>query len=92
MGVLLVAYCLLGIRKGAVGLVHLYHQDVQDRCVELGLTTYEQIKKRKSLFKAGGIVAYVVYILACVYWINRVQIRLGNCLKKGILRKLYSAL
>ena len=70
MGVLLVAYCLLGIRKGAVGLVHLYHQDVQDRCVELGLTTYEQIKRRKTLFKTGGILAYVVYILACVYWIN----------------------
>lgn len=34
LGVLLAAYCLLGIRKGAVGLVHLYHHDVQDRCVE----------------------------------------------------------
>lgn len=70
MGVLLVAYCLLGIRKGAVGLVHLYHQDVQDRCVELGLTTYDQIRKRKVLFKTSGIVAYVVYILTCVYWVN----------------------
>lgn len=69
MGVLLVAYCLLGIRKGA-GVVHLYPQDVQDRCVELGVTTYEQIRKRKTLFKTGGILAYVVYILACVYWIN----------------------
>lgn len=70
MGVLLAAYCLLGIRKGAVGLVHLYHQDVQDRCVELGLTTYDQIRKRKVLFKTSGIVAYVVYILTCVYWVN----------------------
>lgn len=70
MGVLLVAYCLLGIRKGAVGLVHLYHQDVQDRCVELGLTTYEQIRKRKKLFKTGGIFAYLVYVLVCVYLVN----------------------
>jgi len=27
----------IGIRNGAVGMVHLYHQDVKDRCVEMGL-------------------------------------------------------
>ena len=70
LGVLLVAYCLFGIRNGAVGLVHLYHKDVQDRCVELGLTTREQIRKRAVLFKIGGILGYVIYVLLCVYLLN----------------------
>ncbi|MCM1570141.1 MAG: hypothetical protein NC081_11965 [Roseburia sp.] len=30
---------------GAVGMVHMYHKDVQDRCVEIGLTTHERIRK-----------------------------------------------
>lgn len=70
LGVLLVANCLFGIRNGAVGLVHLYHKDVQDRCVELGLTTREQIRKRAVLFKIGGILGYVIYVLLCVYLLN----------------------
>ena len=43
LAALLVLICAFGIRRGAVGMVHLYHQDVQDRCVELGLTTHEKI-------------------------------------------------
>ena len=39
LGALLVLVCWLGIRRGAVGMAHLYHEDVQARCVELGLTT-----------------------------------------------------
>lgn len=45
LGVLLVFVCAVGIRKGAVGMVHLYHADVQERCVELGITTHETIGK-----------------------------------------------
>ena len=45
LGVLLVLVCAVGIRKGAVGMVHLYHADVQERCVELGITTHETIGK-----------------------------------------------
>ena len=37
LGILLIGICAFGIRNGAVGMVHLYHQDVKDRCVELGL-------------------------------------------------------
>lgn len=42
LGVLLVLICAVGIRKGAVGMVHLYEPEVQARCVELGLTTFEK--------------------------------------------------
>ena len=39
LGVLLILVCAIGIRKGAVSMVHLYSPKVQDRCVTLGLTT-----------------------------------------------------
>ena len=35
LGVLLVLICAVGIRNGAVGMVHLYSPEVQDRCVNL---------------------------------------------------------
>ena len=38
LGVLLILVCAIGIRKGAVGMVHLYSPEVQERCVTLGLT------------------------------------------------------
>ena len=41
LGALLVLVCAIGIRKGAVGLLHLYEPAVQERCVSMGLTTKE---------------------------------------------------
>lgn len=70
LGALLVLVCAIGIHKGAVGMVHLYHQDVQDRCVKLGLTTHEKIKRNKAIFKALCIPAYIAYVLVCVYAVN----------------------
>lgn len=29
LGILLMGICAVGIRKGAVGMLHLYHQDVK---------------------------------------------------------------
>lgn len=52
LGILLILVCAFGIRKGAVGMVHLYSPQVQERCVEMGLTTHERIKRNKLLFKA----------------------------------------
>lgn len=70
LGILLMGICMIGIRNGAVGMVHLYHQDVQDRCVELGLTTHEKIRKNSKTFKIICIPGYVLYILVCVYGVN----------------------
>ena len=52
LGALLVAVCAIGIRKGAVGMVHLYGEKVQERCIALGLTTREKIKRNALRFKA----------------------------------------
>ena len=70
LAVILVCVCAFGIRKGAVGMAHLYHQDVQDRCVELGLTTHEQIKKNSLFFKVFCMPIYLAYVLVCVYAAN----------------------
>ena len=73
LGILLMGICAIGIRNGAVGMVHLYHQNVQDRCVELGLTTHEKISKNSKTFKIVCIPGYVLYILVCVYGVNRAR-------------------
>ena len=70
LSVLLVLVCVVGIRKGAVGMVHLYSPEVQSRCVELGLTTHEKIRRNKLTFKAVCIPGYLAYVLAFVYAVN----------------------
>ena len=74
LGVLLVLVCLFGIRKGAVGMVHLYHEDVQARCVSLGLTTREKIRRNSLLFKACCVPGYIAYVLVCVYVVNGARV------------------
>ena len=70
LGALLALVCAVGIREGAVGMVHLYSPAVQQRCVKLGLTTHEKIKRNSQLFKAVCIPGYIGYVLVCVYGIN----------------------
>lgn len=70
LGVLLVLVCAFGIRKGAVGMVHLYSSEVQNRCVKLGLTSHEKIKRNALLFKVICIPGYIAYVLICVYAVN----------------------
>ena len=70
LGVLLVLVCAFGTRKGAVGMVHLYHEDVQARCVELGLTTRERIRRSAIRFNLLCIPGYVAYVLVFVYAVN----------------------
>ena len=70
LGALLVAVCAVGIRKGAVGMAHLYEAKVQERCVAIGLTTREKIKRNALRFKAICIPMYLAYVLICVYAVN----------------------
>ena len=70
LAALLVLVCAVGIRKGAVGMVHLYSPEVQRRCIKLGLTSTERIRHNSLLFKAVCIPGYIGYVLVCVYGIN----------------------
>jgi len=70
LGFLLYLICAIGIRNGAIGMVHLYDKKVQERVIELGLTTAEAIRKQSVLFKSLCIPGYLIYVLICVYVIN----------------------
>lgn len=71
--IILFTVCAVGIKDGAVGMVHLYHKDVQDRCVEMGLTTHERIQKKGKTMKLCGMLLYLVYVLTAVYAVNGVR-------------------
>ena len=73
LGALLVLICAVGLRRGAVGMVHLYDPKVQERCIALGLTTREQIRRRSLRFKVICIPVYLAYLLICVYAVNGAQ-------------------
>ena len=70
LGFLLYRICAIGIRNGAVGMVHLYDKAVQERVVALGLATAEEIRKRSVLFRSLCLPGYLIYVLLCVYAIN----------------------
>ena len=70
LGALLVGFCSLGIRRGAVNMVFLYHGDVQERCIQNGLITREQISRNRRLFKGLGIPVYFAFVLVSVYTVN----------------------
>ena len=70
LGFLLYLICAIGIRNGAIGMVHLYDQKVQERVVQLGLTTAEEVRKRSARFRSLCLPGYLIYVLICVYVIN----------------------
>ena len=70
LGGLLVGFCAIGIRKGAVNMVFLYHTDVQERCIENDLITRERIGGNRRLFKGLGIPLYLAFVLVSVYAVN----------------------
>ena len=70
LGALLALLCTVGIRKGAVTMVFLYHGEVQDRCVQNGLITRERIWQNRKIFKGLGIPLYFTFALVSVYGVN----------------------
>ncbi|MBQ9663448.1 MAG: hypothetical protein IJV40_09905 [Oscillospiraceae bacterium] len=73
LGALLVLICAVGIRNGAVGMVHLYDKKVQDRVISLRMATGEEIRKRSLIFKVLCVPGYMIYVLLCVYGINHAR-------------------
>jgi len=66
----LLIVCVVGIANGPVGLVLLYEKDVQERVVELGLTTKERIKKNFIICSIALFVPQFVLPALMVYGIN----------------------
>lgn len=68
----LLIVCVIGIANGPVGLVLLYEKDVQQRVVELGITTKEKIRKNFILCSIALFVPLFILPPLMVYCINDV--------------------
>lgn len=77
LGALLVLVCAFGIRNGAVGMVHLYSAEMQERCIALGLTSREKINRSRGVFKLCCIPGYIAYVLLFVYAVNGARLLAG---------------
>ena len=73
MSFILLLVCVIGIRNGAAGLVTFYEKDVQERVVELGLTTKEKIKRSTILSGVAIFVPTLFLVPYMVYGINGVS-------------------
>ncbi|MCR5295055.1 MAG: hypothetical protein K6E30_07800 [Lachnospiraceae bacterium] len=70
----LLLICVAGIAQdGPVGLVVFYEQEVQDRVVEMGLTSKEKIKKISIISSTALFLPMVTVIPAIVYFYNGVN-------------------
>ncbi len=67
---LLLLTCVIGVANGPVGLVVLYEKDVQDRVVELGLTTKAKIKKSFIITSIALFGPELLLVPYMVYGIN----------------------
>ncbi len=67
----LLLICVVGIAKdGPVGLVIFYEQEVQDRAIEMGLTSKEKIKKISIISSIALFLPMVTVIPVIVYFYN----------------------
>ena len=67
LGALLVLVCAIGIRKGAVGMVHLYSDTVQQRCIELGLIQKKESGEKHRVENCLPVDLYSVCVAMRVY-------------------------
>lgn len=67
---ILLIICVIGIANGPVGSVYFYEPEVQEKVVELGLTTKEKIKKGYTIAGVALFVPILFFVPAMVYYIN----------------------
>ena len=66
----LLIICVVGIANGPVGSVYFYEPEMQERVVELGLTTKEKIKRDYAIAGICLFVTILFLVPAMVYCIN----------------------
>lgn len=67
---LMLLVCVVGISNGPVGSVYFFEQDVQDRVIELGLSTKEKIRKDYVIAGICLFIPMLLFVPAMVYFIN----------------------
>lgn len=66
----LLLVCVVGMANGPVGLVFFYEKDVQDRVIELGLTTTDKIKKDTIITILAMYIPTLIVVPVLVYFVN----------------------
>lgn len=66
----LLLICVVGIANGPVGLVCFYEKNVQERVIQLGLTTADKIKKATLRAALAMYIPELTLVPAAVYLIN----------------------
>ena len=69
----LLIVCVVGIANGPVGLVTFYEPEVQERAIELGLTTRERIDRNAALAGIALFVPALLLVPCMVYGLNGAQ-------------------
>ena len=66
----LLIICVVGISNGPVGMVFFYEKEVQEKAIELGLTSRETIRKRKMITYIAILVPQFLLVPLTVYLVN----------------------
>ena len=66
----LLIICVVGMANGPEGMVFFYEKEVQERVVQLGLTTEEKIRKRKTITFFALMIPQFLLVPYMVYGIN----------------------
>ena len=66
----LLIVCVVGIADGPAGMVFFYEKEVQDKAIELGLTTRETINKRKMITMLALLIPQFLLVPLAVYLVN----------------------
>ena len=66
----LLIFCVVGIADGPAGMVFFYEKEVQDKAIELGLTTRETINRRKGITFAAIMGPQLLLVPLMVYFVN----------------------
>ncbi len=67
---ILIMVCVVGIANGSVGCVYFFEKDVQERVVQLGLTTKNKIKKDYMIARIALFVPVLFLVPLMVYFVN----------------------
>lgn len=67
---ILLMVCVVGTRNGPVGSVYFYEPEVQERVVQLGLTTKEKIRRDYAIAGVCLFLPVLVLVPAMVWFLN----------------------
>ena len=84
----LLLICVLNVRNTPVGGVHFYEKDVQERTIELGLITREEIKKNKVISAIPFMMVLLIAAPVMVFFVNNAKSFLEGFLQLAVMYML----